>query len=76
VEGGTAMHTQFLVAGLADELHLAIAPFFVGDPGAPRFVGPGAFRWDRDRRMTLAETRALGDVALLRYRLDGQDGKL
>jgi 5-amino-6-(5-phosphoribosylamino)uracil reductase len=34
VEGGTTMHTQFLSAGLADELHLVIAPFFVGDPAA------------------------------------------
>ena len=26
-----AVHSQFLAAGLADELHLAVAPFFVGD---------------------------------------------
>src|SRR5207237_2855321 len=32
VEGGTLVHTQFLSAGLADELHLVVAPFFVGQP--------------------------------------------
>lgn len=67
VEGGSSIHTQFLTAGLADELLLAIAPFFVGQPGAPRFVGPGAFANDARHRMTLAGVRAVGDVAVLRY---------
>lgn len=67
VEGGSTIHTQFLTAGLADEIHLAIAPFFVGQPDAPRFLGPGAFANDLRHRMTLAEVRAIGDVALLRY---------
>jgi 5-amino-6-(5-phosphoribosylamino)uracil reductase len=35
VEGGQSIHTQFLAAGLVDELQLVIAPFFVGDPDAP-----------------------------------------
>ncbi|WP_232326769.1 dihydrofolate reductase family protein [Microbispora sp. ATCC PTA-5024] len=35
------MHTQFLTQGLADEIHLAIAPIFVGDSAAPRFVNAG-----------------------------------
>lgn len=67
VEGGGTIHTQFLSAGLADEIHLAIAPFFLGDPNAPRFVNPGVFQNDPAHRMTLAEVRAVGDVALLRY---------
>jgi 5-amino-6-(5-phosphoribosylamino)uracil reductase len=67
VEGGGTIHTQFLTAGLADEIHLAIAPFFVGDPDAPRFVNPGTFPNDLANRMTLAEVRAIGDVAFLRY---------
>jgi 5-amino-6-(5-phosphoribosylamino)uracil reductase len=32
VEGGQNTHTQFLAAGLADELQLVIAPFFVAIP--------------------------------------------
>jgi 5-amino-6-(5-phosphoribosylamino)uracil reductase len=69
VEGGGTMHTQFLTAGLADELQLVIAPFFVGDSRAPRFVHDGGFPWGPDRRAELAEVRQLGDVVLLRYAL-------
>lgn len=69
VEGGSRVLTQFLTEGLADELQLVVAPLFVGDPKAPRFVGPGRFPWSPDRRATLVETRAIGDVALLRYAL-------
>jgi 5-amino-6-(5-phosphoribosylamino)uracil reductase len=69
VEGGQITHTQFLAAGLVDELQLVIAPFLVGDPNAPRFVGAAAFPWDSGHRMTLAETRQIGDVVLLRYLL-------
>jgi 5-amino-6-(5-phosphoribosylamino)uracil reductase len=69
VEGGQNIYTQFLAAGLADELQLVIAPFFVGEPGAPRFVGPGDFPWRSGHRMTLAEARPIGDVVLLRYLL-------
>ncbi|HEY2665341.1 MAG TPA: dihydrofolate reductase family protein [Actinomycetota bacterium] len=69
VEGGGTMHTQFLTNGLADELHLVIAPFFVGDSRAPRFVHDGAFPWDRYHRARLAEVTPIGDVVLLRYAL-------
>jgi 5-amino-6-(5-phosphoribosylamino)uracil reductase len=67
VEGGAITHTQFLTAGLVDEIHLVIAPFFVGDRDAPRFVHPGRFAQNAEHPMTLVETRQLGDVALLRY---------
>ncbi|MCP2332571.1 RibD family protein [Actinoalloteichus caeruleus] len=69
VEGGTAIHTWFLTTGLVDELHLVVAPFFVGDRRAPRLVGDGEFPWTSNRRMTLVEARPVGDVVLLRYRL-------
>jgi 5-amino-6-(5-phosphoribosylamino)uracil reductase len=67
VEGGTSLHTRFLTSGLVDEIHLAIAPFFVGDPNAPRFVGPGTFPQDPSHRMIVAETREIGDIVLIRY---------
>lgn len=67
VEGGSQIHTQFLAQGLADELQLAVAPFFVGDPAAPRFVNAGVFPHGAGNRMRLTEVRAVGDVALLRY---------
>jgi 5-amino-6-(5-phosphoribosylamino)uracil reductase len=69
VEGGGQLLTQFLADDLADELHLVIAPFFVGQPRAPRVVGPGAFPWTAARRAPLVETRQVGDVVLLRYAL-------
>ena len=68
VEGGAQVLGEFLARDLADELHLAVAPFFVAQPGAPRLDappnpdGPG-------RPMTLAEVRRLDDVVLLRYLL-------
>ena len=65
VEGGARVLGDFLAAGQADELNLAVAPFFVADPAAPRLNLPGP----GDGPMTLAETRRVGEVALLRYLL-------
>jgi 5-amino-6-(5-phosphoribosylamino)uracil reductase len=72
VEGGGIVHTQFLTADLADELHLVVAPFFVGDSRARRFVNDGRFPWNPGRRATLAEVRQIGDVVLLRYALSSR----
>ena len=69
VEGGGTMHTQFLTSGLVDELQLVVAPFFVGDSRAPRFVGDGKFPWGPGNRAQLASVRQIGDVVLLRYAL-------
>ncbi|MEU2611063.1 dihydrofolate reductase family protein [Micromonospora sp. NPDC007271] len=69
VEGGGRVHCQFLTAGLADELHLVVAPFFVGDRRAPRFVGDGRFPWHPGRRAQVVEVRQIGDVVLTRYAL-------
>ena len=54
-----------------------MAPFFVGDSSACRFVGDGRYPWNADRRATLAGVRQIGDVVLLTYALsprfeDGQ----
>jgi 5-amino-6-(5-phosphoribosylamino)uracil reductase len=72
VEGGGQVHTQFLTADLADELHLVVAPFFVGNPRAHRFVGDGAFPWNPGHRAHLVETRQIEDVVLLRYALSSR----
>ena len=74
VEGGGTLHTQFLTADLADELQLAIAPLFVGNSRARRFVEDGCFPWQGNRRADLAEVRAIGDVVLLRYALSARFG--
>ena len=69
VEGGGTVLTQFLAAGLVDELQLVVAPLFVGDSRAPRLVGNACFPWTAAHRAPLAEARAIGDVVLLRYAL-------
>lgn len=69
VEGGGTIHTQFLTDGLADELQFVVAPLFVGDSRATRFVNDGEFPWCAERRATLIEARAIGDVVLVRYAL-------
>jgi 5-amino-6-(5-phosphoribosylamino)uracil reductase len=66
VEGGGKIHTQFLTQDLVDEIQLVVAPLFVGQADAPRFVLPGVFPQDSGHRLTLAEVRQVGDVALLR----------
>jgi len=67
VEGGGTVHTQFLAAGAVDEIQLAVAPFFLGDARAPRFVNPARFPDGPSNRMTLASVEAVGDMAVLRY---------
>ena len=64
VEGGARVLAEFLARDLADELDLAVAPFFVADPAAPRFspVAPAA-------ALTLATVQRLEGVAVLRYLL-------
>ncbi|GAA2300158.1 hypothetical protein GCM10010402_68640 [Actinomadura luteofluorescens] len=74
VEGGGGIHTLFLTADAVDELHLVVAPFFVGDPSAPRFVRPGVFPQSPERPMRLQEATRIGDLALLRYLAGGARG--
>ena len=69
VEGGGTVLTQFLEADLVDELHLVVAPFFVGDEAAPRLVHPARFPWTASRRATLVASQQIGDVVLLQYAL-------
>ncbi|MCF7553453.1 MULTISPECIES: dihydrofolate reductase family protein [Pseudonocardia] len=67
VEGGGAVHTLFLAAGVVDELHVVYAPFFVGQPKAPRFVNAAAFPQGPGNRMTLGKSRQIGDLMFLQY---------
>jgi 5-amino-6-(5-phosphoribosylamino)uracil reductase len=73
VEGGSSVLAQFLAAGLADELWLAIAPTLIADPAAPRLTGHGPVA----ARLDLAQATRVGRMAVLRYvrataRHDGQ----
>jgi riboflavin-specific deaminase-like protein len=57
VEGGARVLAEFLAADLADELHLAVAPFFVADPRAPRLNLPHPDPSSPDTPMTLPGIR-------------------
>jgi 5-amino-6-(5-phosphoribosylamino)uracil reductase len=69
IEGGSSVATLFLSAGLVDELQMAIAPLFVGDDRAPRFVQPGRYPHDKSNRMHLSRVERVGDVAVLTFQL-------
>jgi riboflavin-specific deaminase-like protein len=60
VEGGARVLEQFLTAGLADELRLAIAPVYVADPAAPRLRLPVG-------RLRLTGATEVGHMSVLRY---------
>jgi 5-amino-6-(5-phosphoribosylamino)uracil reductase len=65
VEGGARVLGEFLARDVADELNLAIAPFFVGDPKAARLNVPVS----DVNPMTLAEVRRVDEMVVLRYLL-------
>jgi len=73
VEGGGQIYTQFLAAHLADELHLAVAPFPVGDSTAPRFLADAVYPFTSDRQMRLIGVESIDGIALLRYQLSGNE---
>jgi len=69
VEGGARILRDLLAANLADELRVAIAPFFVGDERAPRFALPARYPHTRQDPMILLSLRQVGNVAVHHYRL-------
>jgi 5-amino-6-(5-phosphoribosylamino)uracil reductase len=70
IEGGARILRDALAGGLADELRLAIAPFFVADPAAPRFGLPAAYPQTAAHPMTLLSVRRVGEVAVHLYSID------
>ena len=69
IKGGAHILREALAGNLADELRLAIAPFFVADPAAPRFALPAPYPQTSANPMTLLSLRQVGEVAVHRYRL-------
>ncbi len=67
VEGGSRTLGMFLSEDAADELRLAIAPFFVGDADAPRLTVPGIYPYGSGRRAPGPQIHAAGDMAVLHY---------
>ncbi len=75
VEGGSRTLGMFLSEDAADELRLAVAPFFAGDADAPRLTVPGAYPYDKDRRAPAPRIHAAGDVAVLHYVFHPEPGE-
>jgi riboflavin-specific deaminase-like protein len=73
VEGGSRVLRDALTGNLADELRLAVAPFFVGSAGAPRFGVPAAYPRTAADPMTLASVRRAGPVSVSHYLLGTGD---
>jgi 5-amino-6-(5-phosphoribosylamino)uracil reductase len=71
-EAGAVLARDLLAQDLADEIRLAVAPFFVGEENAPRFALPAHYPHGKGSPMTLTSVRRLGDLAVLRYRLNSQ----
>ncbi len=66
VEGGATVHRSFLDAGLADRLHLVLAPrILVGGPG---FVGGPPFALAEAPRWRVDEVERLGEDLLVHLR--------
>jgi 5-amino-6-(5-phosphoribosylamino)uracil reductase len=76
IEGGARLLRDALAGNLADELRLAIAPFFVADPSAPRFALPAPYPHTSANPMTLLSLRRVGEVAVHHYRLTGQADRI
>ncbi len=68
VEGGGQVLSMFLAEGMVDELRLAVAPFIVGDPNAPRWIVPGKYPWTPENRVRLERVEMLGDTSVLYYK--------
>lgn len=69
IEGGSSILTSFLSNNLVDEIQISIAPFFVGEKNAPKFVNYGKFPFNKDNRMKVHNTEIINDIILITYKL-------
>jgi len=68
VEGGEQVHTTLMTEGHVDEIHFVLAPLLVGS--GPRFLGETSYPWPSETRMEVLEIKPIGDVILVRYKVD------
>lgn len=68
IEGGGNILTEFLSLGLFDELQVSVAPFFVGEQNAARFVNAASFINNKNNRLVLESVEVIDDMALLTYK--------
>jgi diaminohydroxyphosphoribosylaminopyrimidine deaminase/5-amino-6-(5-phosphoribosylamino)uracil reductase len=76
VEGGARIHGALLAAGLADQVHVLVAPRVLGHTAAPPAVlGTGFLDLDRAPRLDALRWRRLGSDFLLQALLTAPDGR-
>lgn len=68
VEGGGEVNMAFWNAGLVDEVYLTLCPVVIGGRTAPTSADGRGFTSDCLRRLTLIESRRVGQELFLRYR--------
>lgn len=69
VEGGGQVHGALLREGLVDEVHVFVAPLFIGGDGVPLLDGVGAATMADVRRLESRTVKRLGDDVLVSGRL-------
>jgi 5-amino-6-(5-phosphoribosylamino)uracil reductase len=67
IEGGSDILGAFFAADVVDEVHVAIAPFLLGEKGRARFPAIGAFPQNPARPLRLDCTERLGDMVVCTY---------
>lgn len=67
VEAGGDVIFQLIEADLLDEIFLTVCPMIIGGRGAPTLVDGRGFTMEQIRRLTLMETRRVGDELFLHY---------
>lgn len=68
VEGGGEVNMAFWEAGLVDEVYLTLCPVVIGGRTAPTAADGTGFASDRFSRLSLIESRQVGQEMFLRYR--------
>lgn len=67
VEGGAHVLSMFISEGAFDDFRLAIAPFFVGETGAPRLQLLQTIVTDKRDRLAVKNVRLLGDMTVINF---------
>lgn len=69
VEGGGEVNMGFWMDGLVDEVYLTLCPVLIGGRKAPTSADGVGFSANDIRRLTLLESKQLGQELFLRYRV-------
>lgn len=67
IEGGAWISSEVIAQDLYDEIRLAIAPVVVGSSAAQRFAGHARLETAARHALSLVETSALGDTAVVHF---------